>query len=100
MAKKSAGKILSDSELAVATAEKVFGWKKVHKHDGELIGQKQDKIGRWRKAKVPSYSSDPGSVVGARQFNRTAYDKRTGRDAARKAVVQAARSDAALPCSG
>jgi hypothetical protein len=59
MAKKSAGKILSDSQLAVATAEKVFGWKNVHKHDGELIGKKQDKLGRWRRAKVPDYVNDP-----------------------------------------
>jgi hypothetical protein len=59
MAKKSAGKILSDSQLAIATAEEIFGWKNVHKHDGELIGKKPDKLGRWRKAKVPSYSSDP-----------------------------------------
>jgi hypothetical protein len=59
MAKKSAGKILSDSQLAVATATEIFGWKNVHKHDGELIGKKQDKLGRWRKAKVPNYSSDP-----------------------------------------
>jgi hypothetical protein len=59
MAKKSAGKSLSDSQLAIATAEEIFGWKNVHKHNGELIGKKQDKLGRWRKAKVPSYSSDP-----------------------------------------
>src|ERR671915_565707 len=26
---------------------------------GELIGKKQDKLGRWRRARVPSYSSDP-----------------------------------------
>jgi hypothetical protein len=29
-------------------AEKVFGWKNVHQHDGEIIGKKQDKAGRWR----------------------------------------------------
>lgn len=43
----------------VLTAEKVFGWKNVHKHDGELIGKKQDKLGRWRSAKVPDYANDP-----------------------------------------
>ena len=59
MAKKSAGKILSDSQLAIATAEEIFGWKNVHKHDSELIGKKQDKLGRWRTAKVPEYSTDP-----------------------------------------
>jgi hypothetical protein len=59
MAKKSTDKILSGSQLAIATAEKVFGWKNVHKHGGELIGKKQDKLGRWRRARVPSYSSDP-----------------------------------------
>jgi hypothetical protein len=42
----------------VLTAEKVFGWKNVHKHSGELIGKKQDKAGRWRTAKVSSYCTD------------------------------------------
>jgi len=41
------------------TAQKVFGWKNVHKHDGALVGKKQDKAGRWRSARVPSYSTDP-----------------------------------------
>ena len=45
--------------MTTATAEKVFGWKNVHKHDGELIGKKQDKLGRWRIAKVPEYANDP-----------------------------------------
>src|SRR6266540_3797209 len=59
MAKKPASKILSDSQLAIAAAEKVFGWKNVHKHNGELVGKKQDKLGRWRTAKVPDYANDP-----------------------------------------
>ena len=37
----------------------MFGWKNVHKHDGALVGKKQDKAGRWRTAKVPSYSTNP-----------------------------------------
>jgi len=48
MAKKSADKILSGSQLVIATAEKVFGWKNIYKHNGELVGKKQDKPGRWR----------------------------------------------------
>jgi len=59
MAKKSSGKILSGSQLVIATAVKVFGWKNVHKHNSELIGKKQDKLGRWRTAKVPDYARDP-----------------------------------------
>jgi hypothetical protein len=59
MPKKAPKRNLSGPELTKATAEKVFGWKNVHKHDGELIGKKQDKLGRWRTAKVPDYS-DPG----------------------------------------
>ncbi len=59
MAKKSADKILSGSQLVIATAEKVFGWKNVDKHNGELAGKKQDKLGRWRRAKLPHYASDP-----------------------------------------
>jgi hypothetical protein len=37
----------------------VFGWKNVHKHEGSLVGKKQDKAGRWRLAKVPYYSTNP-----------------------------------------
>jgi hypothetical protein len=37
----------------------VLGWTNVHKHDGALVGKKQDKAGRWRTAKVPSYSTNP-----------------------------------------
>ena len=36
----------------------MFGWKAVHKHNGELTGKKQDKVGRWRKANVPDYAND------------------------------------------
>jgi hypothetical protein len=46
MAKKE--RIQSSADLNVSTAEKVFGWKNVHKHNGDLVGKKQDKLGRWR----------------------------------------------------
>ncbi|HSE89261.1 MAG TPA: hypothetical protein VLJ79_23815 [Candidatus Binatia bacterium] len=45
--------------LDALTAEKVFGWKNVHKHEGALVGKKQDKAGHWRLAKVPYYSTNP-----------------------------------------
>lgn len=61
MSKKAPKRNLSGSELTKATAEKVFGWKNVHIHDGELIGKKQDKLGRCRTAKVPDYS-DPAEA--------------------------------------
>ena len=59
MATKAADKILPGPELDGLTAQRVFGWKNVHKHDGALVGKKQDKAGRWRSAKVPHYSTDP-----------------------------------------
>jgi hypothetical protein len=62
MPTKSRKKDLHGSELTTATAEKVFGWKNVHKHNGELIGKKQDKLGRWRSAKAPDYSNDPSQA--------------------------------------
>jgi hypothetical protein len=46
-------------KLDALTAEKVFGWKNVHKHEGTLVGKKQDKAGRWRLAKLPYYSTNP-----------------------------------------
>ena len=59
MPKKTSNRELSSFKLTATTAEKVFGWRNVHKHDGELMGKKQDKLGRWRLAKVPDYSGDP-----------------------------------------
>jgi hypothetical protein len=56
--KKVPNPALRGEQLAKTTAEKVFGWKNVRKHDGELIGKKQDRAGRWRKAKVPDYTND------------------------------------------
>jgi len=58
-ATKAPDKILPGPELDALTAQKVFGWRNVHKHDAALIGKKQDKLGRWRTTKVPSYSTDP-----------------------------------------
>jgi hypothetical protein len=49
-------------------------WKNVHKHDGSLVGRKQDKPGRWRRAKVPSYLTNPlysiRSKTGMKQLGR------------------------------
>jgi hypothetical protein len=45
--------------LDAATAQIVFGWKNVRKHEGVLMGKKQDRAGRWRRSKVPAYSTDP-----------------------------------------
>lgn len=50
--------------FGVVTAEKVFGWKNVHKHDGTLVGKRQDKAGHWRRAKVPNYSTNPLHAYG------------------------------------
>jgi hypothetical protein len=44
--------------LDALTAEKVFGWKNVHKHGSWLVGKKQDRAGHWRLAKVPYFSTN------------------------------------------
>jgi hypothetical protein len=59
MANKAPDKIPPGPKLDALTAEKVFGWKNVHKHEASLVGKKQDKAGRWRLAKVPYYSTNP-----------------------------------------
>ena len=59
MAKKAPDKTPSGPQLDILTAQTVFDWKNVHHHDGEIVGKKQDKAGRWRQAKVPGYSTDP-----------------------------------------
>jgi hypothetical protein len=62
VAKKAADKIPAGPQLDILTAQKVFGWKNVHPHDGTLVGKKQDKAGRWRLAKVPKYSTSPSDA--------------------------------------
>ena len=59
MATKVPNKIPPGPELDALTAQRVFRWKNVHKHDGALVGKKQDKAGHWRSAKVPHFSTDP-----------------------------------------
>jgi hypothetical protein len=59
MAQSAVDKIPSGPILDALTAEKVFGWQKVHTHQGALVGRKQDKAGHWRRAKVPNYSTNP-----------------------------------------
>jgi hypothetical protein len=59
MPQSNIDKTLPGPNLDALTAERVFGWKNVHKHAGSLIGKKQDKAGHWRLAKVPSYSTNP-----------------------------------------
>jgi hypothetical protein len=75
MAKKEPNRVPAGPQLDILTAQKVFGWGNVHKHDGALIGKKQDKAGRWRSAKVPSYSTDPVQAYAIdermRQLRRT-----------------------------
>ena len=59
MAKKTPDKTLSGPQLDILTAQNVFGWKNVHQHNGEIVGKKQDKAGRWRRARVPNFSTNP-----------------------------------------
>jgi hypothetical protein len=48
MARLTIDRMPPGPKLDALTAEKVFGWQKVHKHQGALVGRKQDKAGRWR----------------------------------------------------
>ena len=60
MAQTAIDKILPGPKLDALTAEKVFGWKNVHKHEKRwIVGKRQDKAGHWRLAKVPYYSTNP-----------------------------------------
>jgi hypothetical protein len=59
MARTTIDKIPTGPKLDALTAEKVFSWKNVHKHEGTLVGKKQDRAGRWRLAKAPYYSTKP-----------------------------------------
>ena len=55
---RKTGSNVNSDQLTKTTAEKVFGWKDVHKQDGNLVGKKQDKAGRWRQGRVPDYTGD------------------------------------------
>ena len=65
MKKADIDKIAPGFELDALVAEKVMGWKNIHRHgakDGKgdaYSGKKQDKLGRWRLAEVRRYSTDP-----------------------------------------
>ena len=59
MPQSAIDKIPPGPKLDAVTAERIFGWKDVHKREGALIGKKQDKAGHWRLAKVPYYSTNP-----------------------------------------
>jgi hypothetical protein len=90
-------------ELDALTAHRVFGWKNVHKHDGALVGKKQDKAGHWRTAKVPQYSTDPVNAYAIdermKQLGRSdKYAKELSRIAkAKKVPVEWASPDSTLP---
>jgi hypothetical protein len=62
MANKAPDKVPPGPQLDALTAEKVFGWQKVHKHEGALVGKKPDKFGHWRRAKMPNYPLHSYSV--------------------------------------
>ena len=61
MAQSAIDKIPAGQKLDAITAEKVFGWRNIRQHTDRagLYGKRQDKIGHWRLAKVPSYSTNP-----------------------------------------
>ena len=59
MARSAIDKVPPGLKLDALTAEKVFGWKNVHKHENGLVGKKQGKAGYLRLAKVPYYSTNP-----------------------------------------
>jgi hypothetical protein len=56
---KAIDKVSPGPDLDALVAEDVFRWKSVHRHQGGLFGKKQDKLGRWRSAKVPNFSTNP-----------------------------------------
>jgi hypothetical protein len=40
MPKKTRKQEANAGELTIKTAEKVFGWRNVHDHEGQLVGKK------------------------------------------------------------
>src|SRR4030095_10278279 len=56
---KALDKIPPGPKLDALTAEKVFGWRNIHKRDGALVGKRQGNARHLRRAKVPNYSGNP-----------------------------------------
>jgi hypothetical protein len=61
-------KIPPGPDLDALVAERVFGWKNVHRHQGGLYRKKQDRLRRWRTAlktlrvyRKPHFIADTGS---------------------------------------
>ena len=51
------------AKLNALMAKEIFGWKNVHRDhkngkSNEVWAKKPDKLGRWRKTKVPNFSED------------------------------------------
>jgi len=51
--KRTAKRAINGEQLTKATAEKVFGWKNVHKHNGELTVKSRTEPGDGAKPKCP-----------------------------------------------
>jgi len=63
MAQKVASITRPGAALDAATAERVFGWKNVHKYRGVLVGKKQDRAGRCDALKFPVIRPIPRSHI-------------------------------------
>jgi hypothetical protein len=61
MAQSAIDKIPPGPKLDALTAEKVFRWKSIHAHKDRpgLYGKRQGKLGHWRRANVPNFSTNP-----------------------------------------
>jgi len=58
--KAKAKSLPSGAELDALIAERVMNWRDVRAvSQSDYAGKKQDRAGRWRKARVPDYSTDP-----------------------------------------
>ena len=94
MATQAPDKLPPGPELDALTAHRVFGWKNVHKHDGALVGKKQDKAGRWRSAKVPHYSTDPvNAYVIDERMKQLGRSERYGKELSRIATAKKIPAD-------
>jgi len=69
MPRKKARKSPAAPDLNALVAGNVFGWKDVGRDDsakgGALWGRQADKLGRWRRKKVPDYcggAAGPGGI--------------------------------------
>jgi hypothetical protein len=59
---KNIDRLPAGPELDALVAEMVMGWKELERRTDRYWGKKRDRAGRWRRAPVEDFSSEPSTA--------------------------------------